>query len=94
MFHKVDGQQRPLFSKGKSSSYCPQKVISLALEQRTELCPKHLVLRNLSRETRKEAKKNKKKICSLNARVLRKLALCEAGNPSPAVFCHDVFESV
>lgn len=62
VFHKVNGQQRPPFSKGKSNFCCPQKDSSPALEQNAELCPKHLVLRNVLRDTRKEAEnKNIKK---------------------------------
>lgn len=48
MFYKVDGQQRPVFSKGKSSPCFLQKVISPASEQHAELCPEHLVIRKLA----------------------------------------------
>lgn len=77
----------------KSSSYCLQKFISPALEQCTELCPEHLVLEESLKGDERQKTKTKQ-ICSLNICVLRKLALCEAGNPSTFVFCHDVFGSV
>lgn len=80
MFHKSDGQQRPPFFKGKSSSCCPRKVSSPAWRSAQSLVPcvwSHGIAHRRQKTTNR--------IYYLSVHVLQKLAFYAVGSTGPVV---------